>query len=504
MVSIHLPLDAALSLGRDSHGSFMLAAAARLQMTMGDWESQFLLDVRDPSAIASVVQGMPTAGIADALLKHNLLSASEFEEIADQLSQEPNWHTAVNSMMMSQLSSPLLSEKKINSLMSSIHKKNPARLALMANPNCPKNLIQVDSLSKKQRQNYAESISRHGDLTSEKTQEALKDLFTVQPNQSWQQEQEHRIHSDKCCWFLAERADLPPDIAINIDAIAEPSLYAKLAKSPVHRALVKSGRLDGSNNRVPGRSWSLRLSPEATTEKLMGMATSQDAEFSVLSTIVAHPNAHSGDVMKLIERVSRKEAETLVGKLIEQQSPAAEMAMVAIHRKFPDSTFSKDVGDLETVSPEVLEAALKETCESKTWDAATKTMCNPNFPWKKHNGLTQELKKSLPPYQLTAIMAARAQSGATTPEDFEHALTDEVAAAAILFAHNLSSRRLGKLSETYRDLAPLAAIHPNGFTVRTNDMTKDTREFVESVRCHPLVGHSNTPSASLKPEVLSI
>lgn len=165
MSALTLTTETAKSISRDSHACYMMAAAISLNMVSGLWPRQFLLSVKS-GQIADVVKDMDTTGYTDVLIKNNLLSPANFEKITDTFLEGKVYHSWQGESFtnrLANLASPLLDTQKVRSMLEAKPHAN-VRAGLMANPNCPRELVQLSDLTWEQRHHYQESLAIFGDL----------------------------------------------------------------------------------------------------------------------------------------------------------------------------------------------------------------------------------------------------------------------------------------------------------------------------------------------------
>lgn len=302
-------------------------------------------------------------------------------------------------------------------------------------------------------------------------------------------------HRDLCRRNLASRRDLTSFFAKEMDGTASPALYEKLMETPAHRKLVEDGVVTGFNQEIDGMRSRLVLSPAIsamTLETLFDTHKNENVETS--RVVSAHQNAARKIVTETLGALNPSTAYEFATNLIANQSPHAEYALGEIKYRFHGSKVPTNVGTLEAASKELLMSSEKELREEERWEGLACVMCNSNFPWGECVHPASELQKGARPAHYMAIQSARAIAGAIKPSDFEAAISDKDEAMALLFAPNISSPRLGKLAEAHPEIAPLVAIHPNGFDVSTKDFSPEVRLIVDGIRCAPLAGHSSGAS----------
>lgn len=500
MIALNIPLHAAVTFSRNSHSCLMLAATARLNMSVGGWVESFL-ESAPKNQIADIVKDLPADGIIGRLLKNSLVTEKRFEAELDRFMLSPTWHTSSTSLGAIHLASSLLSSEKIEGLLSSLPKDSMARAALMANPNRATSHIAESSLSPEEKRNYQEALSIYGDLASPSAIAGLSGLFTA-GKEAMGIVAGHRT---TCLENLSNRSDLTRPMAKQLNDIVQPYIFAKLVKTPIHQQMVREGIVDGVNPRINGERDHLVLSPAMSSDAVMAFLHSkEDFDDRSLRVIGAHPNAPNVVVGATISAQSEKTARMYGHLIVESQSPHAEETIVKLRRKFKGSELPLNVAELVGASSALLKESLKECWKSETWDSVTRTMCHTNFPWKEFASVPEELKGKLPGRDYTAVQVAHAQAGNITSQVFEKAINDERAATALLFAPSLSSHRLGKLVERHPEIAPLAAIHPNGFNVDASRLKPESRAIVNELRYAPLAGSSTPSSVSGKPTTLAI
>lgn len=503
--SIPLSPDAAVKLGRDKHASVILATAARLGMASGFWVRPFLHSV-PAEPIREIIQDMEGEFIGDILIKKKVLSPEQFLSQVEPIVATATKHlaedekTTVNSI---HLANPLIPSDKVASLMLPLPRESSIRAALMANSNCPPELAPPNENTTQFAWQYEKALAMYGDLSNPFTKKTIEGL--LEPETPSVGEDSLRSHIEDCQTLLAAREDLPASIIKQLDAVARPEVFQILIKSASHQSLVKSGHLSGMNKQYPGEDWRLFISPVVGIGGLQAKwRETEDSEAVSKQMIAAHPNAYTFMVDEIIHKRIPGYSTTFPTQLIENQSSNTERAVNALKKLSPSAKYPSTIGSLVDISPETLVAAYNEAVEDQKWSRAAACMCNKKFQWRKHDQFPPELRQSMIEEDLMAALAARAVSGMVSQDDCDNAIKSSQSATALLFAQNLSSRRIGKIVENHPQLTALAAVHPNGFDVSTKDLAPEIRVVVERNRTTPLPGPSSNPCNSKQSDVLSI
>lgn len=459
--------------------------------------------------IKPIIQGIAVKqgkdAVAENLLINNLMSQERIESIASLIAPGDDWSSMGDVISKLHLAHPLISSKKIEELLDRLPAESTANAALMANPNCPKARIVTNWFSEANTRNYQEALSSYGDLDDPRTMEALDDLFVKTIPQPTHDKELLTRHRDHCLIRLASRQDLTEDLAKRIDSVASPMVFGRLVKSLAHRELVSAGTLTGMNQKDIGDPWLLVLSPEVTTVRLGSyFNVPGNRDYSTRRILATHQNATLDMIMDIIEKNEPGTADKLATQLVTTQSPHASKALAAIKKKFPNNPFPSNIGSLNIVGSEMLETAFDESRVRGDLVQCTKIMCNPRFPWQRHQNDLAAMKPEGEREGWVSALASKVQAGYLTNDDFTDAMTDIDTASAVLFAPNISSHRLGKLASRHPDLVPLAAVHPNGFDIPTKNLSSEAQAVVESARYTPLAGHSSSQWQNQEPQVLTI
>lgn len=504
MTTLHIAPQAAVRFGKTSHGCTMLSMAARLEMASGTWLRPFLESASAEWA-SPLLEDMPLKTEADVLLTRNLLSKNRDAEIGQVLASQLNWANLGGNMSVVHLANPRFGADAVTEMLKSFPPPALASAALMANPNCPREHRRRDCLSMEHRRHYQEALSMYGDFSEQDTLAELTEILfpssTSVPGKSKKDEQGREKHRGKCLWHLVHRQELPRNFAIELDSFSEGSRFEALAKTKAHRQLVKEGTLLGIKK--PKEGTLMSLSPEITTERLSALF-SEPAGSDVLCVIASHPNAAPELTKQIVECDLEEIPPFFAFQLVAKQIPGAAETIKAIRETHPDSQFPSNMSELENVSGALLNEAFKDVSKHGRWWEAAQIACNPKFPWKENQTLPNDLVSLMPHADMMGLQVARASAGIVTQEAFDSAMETSQDAPSVLFAPNLSSRRLEQLTGKYPSLTAFAAVHPNGFDVSLAGLATKERELVETIRPNPLSGASGTRGAERNQEVISI
>lgn len=107
---------------------------------------------------------------------------------------------------------------------------------------------------------------------------------------------------------------------------------------------------------------------------------------------------------------------------------------------------------------------------------------DPAFPFEQVLPDEVELFLRLAPKYLAEAFSIGAATSPGFAAQLEHAAGREAAAVGALFSEATSERRLDKIAREFSELAPLAACHPNGDSIKILSFSRANRVIVEAVR----------------------
>ena len=271
-----------------------------------------------------------------------------------------------------------------------------------------------------------------------------------------------------CRKRLVERvAPLPRDVVRELDKKVTRDDYVKLSKSMSHREFVRD-EFSAPSLKEATKEGYLCISPEFTSESISSMFAEISLPKSHLvpewrdasARLACHPNA-TPDVMQ----AALKNQEIWIGILehaVTSGSPHAAMALSTIIAAVDDRSTAfvkgcKSISQIQDCPPEALMKAYIKANTSQMKDLCADIASNRNFPQEELLVAAVDTGDNLSTFWISAIVNLAGK--ATTSLSMSEKKTREMAS---LFNPKLSARNLCRIAAEHPDLAPLAALHPNG------------------------------------------
>ena len=211
-----------------------------------------------------------------------------------------------------------------------------------------------------------------------------------------------------------------------------------------------------------------------------------------MAIIAAQPNADRQVVEAALDALEP----LMTGRLMQlfEGGAYAEAARVAVAKK--EAAGFAAVHAARNCSPETLLWACEELvkhAEGSIVSLATHL----NFPWGKV--ANQYVAERTVPNEAPVIIAAKCLAGKASQQEIKEWVSGADWQSA-LFAENLSGVQLAKIASLHPEAAALAALHPNGETVRVPTASENVvKAFRENLPSPILVGRrgNNSPASGL-------
>ena len=391
------------------------------------------------------------------------------------------------------LAAPAIGAPFIRELLASPATSSAAKAALSANPNFPADIKYTPE--KEDAWTRVVAAAKHADLKTFKFDRGDEILLFGE---------EATPMAMQARSILCRRKDLPKHMAAGLEHGVSQHDFMYLAESDGHRELVREQiKTMRDISCYITDDW-LRISPEMDKEMVTEFydeVQTEDLQMkigtweSTAAALAAHPNA-TGETLERAIDADDEIASQLEGYLnVDTKRPKRSEAALIKLMQLPNPLAEYDsIANLPTCSKESLRIAFEiaihaEEDEEGTMPSPTrrkKKAClalasHPHFPWEDYSfGTMMESveEKDWP------VMSALICLSSNYPE-VEDMHAGQYGMAAV-FSPKTSHRKLEKLATLAPEMAPIAAMHPNGSLslldkpeVNTTILPNDTRNTIE-------------------------
>ena len=356
------------------------------------------------------------------------------------------------------LANPAITPEAVRELAETPDIPRSSLAALAANPNFPKDLflkVLTDNIC------FQVAYCKHGNFKDKSAYGPIeRDIVKVHHRES--------AVIQTCRKRLVERtAPLPRDVVRELDKKATRDDYVKLSKSMAHREFVRD-EFSAPSLKEATKEGYLCLSPEFTS----GSISSMFAEISLPKShfvpewrdasarLACHPNA-TPDVMQAALK-NRELWPGILEHAVTSGSPHAALALSTIIEAADDGsnafvTGCESLSQIQNCPQEALMKAYRKAYAPKRKSVCLDLASNRNFPHEELMVSDVDRSDKSATFWMSVIVNLAGKTPAPLPMHEKKAME-----TASLFNPKLSALKLCRIASEYPDLAPLAALHPNG------------------------------------------